>query len=100
MNQLLIEIIAAVFGIVGTLLLATNGRFAGWGFIAFLVSNTGWLMFSYTHAHWFMFAQQIGFTISSLLGAWIWIVRPAINNYFDQVNDDLSKQGPAHDPLH
>jgi nicotinamide riboside transporter PnuC len=89
MNQLLIEIIAAVFGIVGTLLLATNGRFAGWGFIAFLVSNTGWLIFSYTHSHWAMFAQQVGFTISSLLGAWIWIVKPALDKRFSQVMNDL-----------
>lgn len=89
MNQLLIEIIAAVFGIVGTLLLATNGRFAGYGFIAFLVSNAGWLSFSFAHAHWFMFAQQVGFTISSLIGAWVWIVKPAIDYQFGQVGKDL-----------
>ena len=89
MNQLLIEIIAAVFGIVGTLLLATNGRYAGYGFIAFLVSNAGWLSFSYAHAHWFMFTQQVGFTISSLIGAWIWIGKPAINRQFDQVENNL-----------
>lgn len=90
MNQLLIEIIAATFGIVGTLLLATKGRFAGLGFIAFLVSNTGWLIFSYAHAHWAMFGQQVGFTISSLLGAWIWIVKPVLDKRFNQVMNDLS----------
>ena len=89
MNQLLIEIIAASFGIVGTLLLATNGRFAGWGFIAFLGSNAGWLIFSYTHAHWFMFSQQVAFSISSLIGAWIWIAKPALDKHFDQVEKDL-----------
>lgn len=87
MNHLLIESAAAVFGIIGTLLLATNGRFAGWGFVAFMASNVGWLAFSYSNAHWFMFAQQVGFSISSVLGAWIWIGKPAFEKYFNQVSD-------------
>lgn len=85
MNQLLIECLAAIFGILGTLVLATKGRWAGWGFVAFLVSNAGWLMFSYAHGHWFMFAQQVGFTISSLIGVWVWIIRPAIERRYDQL---------------
>lgn len=85
MNQVLIECLAAIFGILGTLVLATKGRWAGWGFVAFLASNAGWLAFSYAHAHWFMFAQQVGFTVSSLIGVWVWIIRPAIDRHYDQL---------------
>ena len=38
-----IEISAALMGVIGTLLLAGRSRLAGWGFVAYLVSNAGWL---------------------------------------------------------
>lgn len=75
MNSLAIEIGAAAFGLLGTTLLAFNGRRAGWGFIALLASNAGWLAFSYAGGHWFLFVQQIGFTITSLIGVWRWLLR-------------------------
>lgn len=71
-----IELIAAVCGLTGTLLLATQGRWAGWGFVAFLCSNAGWLSFALAHGYQFMFWQQFGFTISSLIGIWVWLIRP------------------------
>lgn len=89
MNPLFIELFAAVCGILGTLLLATKGRFAGWGFVAFLGSNAGWLVFSYTHQLWPMFVQQVGFTISSLFGMWVWIVAPLIDRKAGRLVDDL-----------
>lgn len=81
----LIEILAAVCGLIGTLLLATKGRLAGWGFAAFLGSNAGWLTFSYTHTHWWMFAQQVGFTLSSLVGIWVWLIEPAIHRRHERL---------------
>jgi hypothetical protein len=71
----LIEIFAALCGLAGTLLLATKGLYAGWGFVAFLASNAGWLAFSAAHGHWAMFAQQVGFTGSSLVGIWVWLIK-------------------------
>lgn len=70
-----IEIAASYFGVVGTLLLATRSRWAGWGFVAFLASNVGWLWFSYVHDHEWMFWQQVAFTVSSLVGVWFWLLR-------------------------
>lgn len=81
--QLIIEILAAAFGLLGTVLLAHKGQHAGWGFAAFLASNIGWLAFSWDNRHWFMFAQQIGFTAASLYGLWTWIVGPWIDRRFD-----------------
>ncbi|WOI45882.1 nicotinamide mononucleotide transporter [Acidovorax sp. BLS4] len=74
----LAEIMGAALGLVGTVLLATRGRWAGWGFAIYLASNAAWLLFAYDLAHWGLFVQQIGFTITSLIGIWTWIVRPAL----------------------
>ncbi len=51
---------------------------AGWGFVAFLASNFGWLALSWIRGHWFMFAQQVGFTLSSLYGIWVWLLQPLL----------------------
>lgn len=81
--QLFIELLAAAFGLLGTVLLAHKGPRAGWGFAAFLASNIGWLAFSWDNRHWFMFAQQVGFTLASLYGIWTWIVAPWVDRRFD-----------------
>ena len=73
-----IEISAALMGVVGTLLLAGRSRLAGWGFVAYLVSNAGWLVFSWDMALWALFALQLVFTACSLYGVWTWLVRPKL----------------------
>lgn len=64
-----------VFGVAGTLLLATKSRFAGWGFVAFLASNVGWMLFAYEHGHTKLLAQHLIFAASGLVGVWVWLVR-------------------------
>lgn len=81
----LIELTAAMCGLTGTLLLATKGRWAGWGFVAFLCSNAGWLAFAWEHGHQFMFIQQIGFTLSSFIGIWKWLIEPAIEARYQRI---------------
>lgn len=76
MTTNLIEFLAAAFGVLGTALLALNGPRAGWGFVAYLVSNAGWIAFAWTHGHWGLLAQQAIFTGTSLLGVWVWLLRP------------------------
>jgi hypothetical protein len=91
MTQLhLVEALAASFGIIGTVLLALNGRRAGWGFVAFLASNVGWIAFATMQDHWGLLAQQVCFTATSLLGIWIWLVRPAMQKA-QKVIEDLGQ---------
>lgn len=73
-----IEILSAGLGLLGASLLATKSRYAGLAFVAWFVSNLGWLIFGARNAHWFFFVQQIGFTITSMLGIWTWLIQPAI----------------------
>lgn len=74
--NLWIELTAAAFGVIGTVLLALKGPRAGWGFVAYLVSNAGWIAFALIHHHWGLLGQQIAFTASSLLGAYVWLWKP------------------------
>lgn len=71
---LAIELAAAVFGVAGTFLLALNGPRAGWGFVAYLASNAGWIAFAWIQGHWGLLAQQIAFTAASLFGIWRWLL--------------------------
>lgn len=74
-SHLFIELTAALFGVLGTVLLATNGPRAGFGFVAYLASNAGWIIFAWTNAHWGLLAQQVAFTAASLFGIWRWLLR-------------------------
>lgn len=74
--MLALEIAAAACGVLGTVLLALNGPRAGLGFVAYVASNAGWIWFAWWHGHWAMLVQQLAFTASSLLGIWVWLVRP------------------------
>ena len=82
-----VELLAAACGLMGTLLLATKGKWAGWGFVAFLASNAGWLAFAYAHGHWAMLVQQLGFTVSSLVGIWVWLLAPLLDSALDMVTE-------------
>lgn len=74
---LALETAAAVFGMLGAMLLATAYP-PGLGFGAFLVSNVAWLAFSAGHRHWRMFAQQVVFLVTSLVGLWNWWLGPLL----------------------
>lgn len=69
MASRLVELVAALAGIAGSMLMATlhNPALA---FGLFLVSNLAWMLFSVRRDHWGLFAQQVIFLLSSLLGLW------------------------------
>ena len=84
-TPILIEATAAAFGIVGTFLLAHAGPRAGFGFVAYLASNAGWIAFAWQHDHHFMLAQQVAFTAASLYGVWQWLVAPWADRHVDRM---------------
>jgi len=93
-----IEAIAALFGLPGTLLLATRGRWAGYGFLAFLFSNIGWLSFSWDRSHYFMFAQQVAFTVTSVMGLWTWVLSGLVDRC--SMTCSSSSAETAHEARH
>lgn len=71
-----VEILSALLGMVGALLLATRSRYAGWAFVAWLISNIGWIVFGAGNQHWFFMLQQAAFTATSVIGIWQWLFKP------------------------
>lgn len=72
------EAVATATGLAGAYLLASRTRWAPLGWLSFLASNAAWLYFAWQKDHPGLFLQQVGFTGSSLLGIWQWIVRPRL----------------------
>jgi len=85
-----IEMLSAALGLLGAALLASRSRWAGWAFVAWLISNIGWIVFGAGNQHWFFIAQQVGFTATSVLGIWAWLIHPALRNS-DRAADELER---------
>lgn len=85
-----VEMLSAGLGLLGAILLATKSRYAGLAFVAWFVSNLGWLIFGAHNDHWFFFVQQIGFTVTSVLGIWNWLVNPALRQA--QAEDESARE--------
>lgn len=74
----LMELLSAVLGLAGALLLATKCRWAGWAFVLWLGSNAGWIAFGVAGGHWWLVAQNAGFFVTSALGVLNWLVWPRV----------------------
>ena len=82
---ILVEIFASACGLLGSLALALKGRHASWGWVLFAFSNVGWLVFGFGYGHWFFFIQQIGYSITSAIGIWNWLIKPAIDQHYERL---------------
>lgn len=63
----------SITGLLGSLLLALNTSFSGWGFVVFLLSNAAWMTHGIRTKTWSMVVMQLGFTVTSLIGVWRWL---------------------------
>lgn len=73
----LVQWLAATFGMAGAMLLAMQIHPA-WGFGAFLVSNCAWLAFASRQRLRGLLVQQIVFGLTSLIGLWNWWLGPLL----------------------
>lgn len=92
-----VEMLSAGLGLLGAILLATKSLYAGLAFVAWFVSNLGWLIFGAHNDHWFFFVQQIGFTVTSVLGIWNWLVNPALRQA--QAEDEGARERRAFEVI-
>lgn len=74
-----IQWLAAACGLAGAFLLATKSRWASMGWLAFLASNAGWIWYAWRNDVPALLAQQIGFTTTSLMGVWVWLIKPQLH---------------------
>lgn len=72
----LLQWIGCLFGVLGSFLLATNSRYSGYGFVAFLASNAAWVVFGWMTGAPGLVWMQAAFTVTSLLGIYRWFFAP------------------------
>ena len=89
-----IELVSALTGMLGALLLATRSRYAGWAFVLWLVSNVGWIIFGAGNQYWFFIVQQVVFTVTSLIGIYRWLIAPSLET--PAAPDEQLVQAIAH----
>lgn len=69
------EWLGAATGLLGAWLVAANvASMSGYGFLAFLASNVCWVVYGVKQRAWGLVVQQVGFTGSSLLGIYRWLM--------------------------
>ncbi|MEQ1659913.1 MAG: nicotinamide mononucleotide transporter [Hylemonella sp.] len=71
-----LEALGAATGVLGTALLAFKTRWAGLGFVAYLVSNVALILFFLDHGLNGLLLMQAVFTVFSVVGIWQWLVVP------------------------
>jgi nicotinamide riboside transporter PnuC len=76
MIMTIMEWAGCVTGLCGAALLAMNNRYSGWGFVLFLSSNFAWIAYGLLSHATGMVVMQLGFTVTSLIGVWKWLIRP------------------------
>lgn len=67
--------LGSISGLVGSALLAVNTPFSGYGFLAFLFSNACWFTHGIVTRTWPLVAMQLGFTATSLVGVYRWLMQ-------------------------
>ena len=65
---------ACFMGLAGSALLAWPGPYSGLGFVAYLLSNAGWLTHGWRTRNWPMVVMQLGYTATSVTGIYKWLI--------------------------
>ncbi|MBG6083090.1 hypothetical protein [Rubrivivax gelatinosus] len=74
-----LDFIGFLFGVSGSIALALNRPMlsrAAW--LLYLVSNCAWIAYAFNRGESWLLQQSIFFLLTSVLGAWKWIVVPRL----------------------
>lgn len=69
-----IEYTGSFAGIIGTLLLAFNNEYSGYGFLFYMVSNVCFIIIGYKVKLYGLLVMQLCFVISSFIGVYVWLL--------------------------
>jgi len=62
----------SLLGLLGSALIASNSKFARYGFVAFLFSNFFWIAYGINQGAMGLILMQIGFVATSIMGIVNW----------------------------
>jgi len=74
MKYVKLDWLGSVLGLIGAFLLALNTALSGFGWVAFIGSNAAWIAYGCRTRTWSLVTMQVGFTATSMLGIWRWLI--------------------------
>ena len=74
----LLQWTGCALGVAGSIALARNDRYSGWGVVAYLASNAAWIAYGYASDIPVLTLQHSAFAAVSTFGVWRWLVDPWI----------------------
>ena len=77
-SQTILQWTGCLLGVAGSIALARNDRYSGYGFVAYLASNAAWLAYGYAGDIRALALQHVVFGAVSIFGVWRWLVLPRI----------------------
>jgi hypothetical protein len=80
----IIEILGAIFGMIGAVLMAFNNPYSKYGWVFFMGANVCWMTFSINKSMMFLFTQELVFLCINIFGLWRWVIKPIITNRNDK----------------
>lgn len=70
-----------ILGVGGSaMLMIKNHRWAHYGWAMYLGSNACWVSYAIMSSQGILLAQNLCFSVTSLIGVWTWIVRPKLQS--------------------
>jgi len=93
---LALQVVACTFALLGTWLLRKPGRWAPWGFAAWLVSNPASMVFMAANGHWWFFWLHFAFLVLAALGVWHWLLQPG-NSAAGALSGSITRPGEWED---
>lgn len=76
----ILELVGAVFGIGGALVIALKIQGFEFGWVAFVISSVALTLFAYRIKAWWLLAQQVFFMVTNTIGVWNWLILPALRS--------------------
>lgn len=73
------ELLGALTGVAGAVLMASKCRYAGWAFPLWIVSGIAWGVFAISSETYGLVAQQVVFTAINIFGAYRWLAKPLLS---------------------
>jgi len=91
-SQTILQWTGCLLGVAGSIALARNDRYSGWGFVAYLISNAAWLAYGWINQIPALAVQHTVFAAISSFGVWRWLVLPRLNHYGRRATESSNDQ--------
>lgn len=75
-----VEWFAAFWGVLGSVIVASNTRWSAWGFPCYAISNAAWVWFGLHHGLPGVVTMNLVFFGTTAFGLWRWFRKPRPTN--------------------